>query len=99
MCEAVGMKVRAAVLEQFGEPLVVEEVELGAPQRGEVLVRLHWRGVRIESLPTRVTYPEDGLSHFRLGLDNWLISKMHTRLAFGMLLRSPLLLWRKAAGR
>ncbi len=65
----------------------------------EVLVRLHWRGVRIESLPTKVTYPEDGLSHFRLGLDNWLISKMHTRLAFGMVLRSPLLLWRKVAPR
>jgi glycosyltransferase involved in cell wall biosynthesis len=65
----------------------------------EVLVRLHWRGVRIESLPTKVTYPEDGLSHFKLGLDNWLISKMHTRLAFGMLVRAPLLLWRRVAGR
>ena len=64
----------------------------------EVLVRLHWRGVRILSVPTRVTYPQDGLSHFRLGLDNWLITKMHTRLAFGMLARSPLLLWRKVAG-
>jgi len=65
----------------------------------EVLVRLHWRGVRIVSLPTRVTYPQDGLSHFRLGLDNWLISKMHARLAVGMLLRSPRLLWRKVAAR
>jgi glycosyltransferase involved in cell wall biosynthesis len=65
----------------------------------EVLVRLHWRGLRIVSVPTRVTYPQDGLSHFRLGLDNWLISKMHTRLFFGMLARSPLLLWRKVAGR
>ena len=64
----------------------------------EVLVRLHWRGLRIVNLPTRVTYPQDGLSHFRLGLDNWLISKMHARLFFGMLLRSPLLLWRKVAG-
>jgi hypothetical protein len=46
-----------------------------------------------------VTYPQDGLSHFRLGLDNWLITKMHTRLAFGMLVRAPLLLWRKVARR
>jgi glycosyltransferase involved in cell wall biosynthesis len=61
----------------------------------EVLVRLHWRGVRIASLPTRVTYPSDGLSHFRLGLDNLLISRMHARLFFGMLLRAPWLLWRK----
>jgi glycosyltransferase involved in cell wall biosynthesis len=65
----------------------------------EVLVRLHWRGLRIVSLPTRVTYPQDGLSHFRLGLDNWLITRMHARLAFGMLVRSPLLLWRKVSSR
>jgi glycosyltransferase involved in cell wall biosynthesis len=65
----------------------------------EVLVRLHWRGTRIVSIPTRVTYPQDGLSHFRLGLDNWLITKMHTRLAFGMLMRAPLLLWRRVARR
>jgi len=65
----------------------------------EVLVRLHWRGLKIVSVPTRVTYPQDGLSHFRLGLDNWLITKMHARLAFGMLVRSPLLLWRKVATR
>ena len=61
----------------------------------EVLVRLHWRGLSIVSVPTRVTYPQDGLSHFRLGLDNWLISKMHARLFFGMLVRAPMLLWRK----
>jgi glycosyltransferase involved in cell wall biosynthesis len=65
----------------------------------EVLVRLHWRGMKIVSVPTRVTYPQDGLSHFRLGLDNWLITKMHTRLAFGMLVRAPLLLWRKVSPR
>jgi hypothetical protein len=39
------------------------------------------------------------LSHFRLGLDNWLITRMHARLAFGMLVRSPLLLWRKVSTR
>jgi glycosyltransferase involved in cell wall biosynthesis len=63
----------------------------------EVLVRLHWRGVSILNVPTRVTYPQDGLSHFRLGLDNLLISRMHARLFLGMLARSPLLLWRKVA--
>ena len=62
----------------------------------EVLVRLHWRGVRIVNVPTRVTYPSDGLSHFRLGLDNLLISRMHARLFLGMLLRAPMLLWRRA---
>ena len=39
------MKVRAAVLEQFAAPLVVQEVDLGEPRRGEVLVRLHACGI------------------------------------------------------
>lgn len=61
----------------------------------EVLVRLHWRGVGVVNLPTRVSYPSDGISHFRVWLDNLLISRMHTKLFFGMLLRLPALLWRK----
>ena len=36
---------RAAVLEEFGEPLVVQEVELAEPRPGEVLVRLEACGV------------------------------------------------------
>lgn len=63
----------------------------------DVLVRLHWRGARIINQPTRVTYPEDGVSHFRMWRDNVLISSMHARLFLGMLLRSPVLLWRKVA--
>ncbi|HEV2857844.1 MAG TPA: alcohol dehydrogenase catalytic domain-containing protein [Solirubrobacterales bacterium] len=39
------MKMRAAVLERFGEPLVVGEVELAEPRAGEVLVRLAACGV------------------------------------------------------
>lgn len=61
----------------------------------EVLVRLHWRGVAVINCPTRVTYPRDGVSHFRLWHDNVLISRMHTRLFFGMVLRLPRLLWRR----
>jgi S-(hydroxymethyl)glutathione dehydrogenase / alcohol dehydrogenase len=34
------MKIRAAVLEEFGRPLVVQEVDLAEPGPGEVLVRL-----------------------------------------------------------
>jgi len=63
----------------------------------DVIVRLHWRGVPVVNLPTRVTYPADGISHFRLWRDNVLISAMHARLFFGMLWRSPLLVWRKVA--
>ena len=61
----------------------------------EIAVRLMWSGMRVTNLPTRVHYPKDGVSHFRLWRDNLLISAMHTRLFFGMLLRAPLLLWRK----
>ena len=39
------MKVRAAVLEEFGKPLAVQEVELAEPKAGEVLVRLEACGV------------------------------------------------------
>lgn len=65
----------------------------------EVLVRLNWRGVAVVSQPTRVTYPLDGISHFQLWRDNLLISRMHARLFFGMLLRLPLLLARRLGGR
>ncbi|MEA2137752.1 MAG: S-(hydroxymethyl)glutathione dehydrogenase / alcohol dehydrogenase [Solirubrobacteraceae bacterium] len=39
------MRMRAAVLEEFGQPLVVQEVELAEPRAGEVLVRLVACGV------------------------------------------------------
>ena len=39
------MKIRAAVLERFREPLVVQEVDLAEPKAGEVLVRLVACGV------------------------------------------------------
>ena len=61
----------------------------------DILVRLYWRGVDVVNLPTRVSYPTDGVSHFRVLLDNVLISRMHARLFFGMVLRLPILLWRK----
>ncbi|MDO6566970.1 glycosyltransferase family 2 protein [Alteromonas sp. 1_MG-2023] len=61
----------------------------------EVIVRWHWRNGSIINIPTKVNYPTDGVSHFKLLHDNVLISWMHTRLFFGMLLRLPKLLWRK----
>lgn len=61
----------------------------------DILVRLSWRNQPMRWLQTRVHYPLDGVSHFRLLHDNVLISSMHTRLFFGMLLRSPVILWRR----
>lgn len=63
----------------------------------EILVRLHWQGTPFQELETRVIYPESGSSGFRLLEDNALISWMHTRLFFGMLIRSPKLLARRFA--
>lgn len=65
----------------------------------EVLVRLFWKGIPIVSLPTAVTYPAGGESHFRMVHDNLLITRMHVRLVFGMLWRAPMLLYRRALVR
>ncbi|HCY61267.1 MAG TPA: glycosyl transferase [Oxalobacteraceae bacterium] len=61
----------------------------------EVLVRLCWDGIGIVNVGTRVGYPADGVSHFRMWRDNVLISRMHATLFFGMLMRAPKLLARK----
>lgn len=60
----------------------------------EILVRLDWAGVPIVLQPTRVQYPKDGVSHFRLLADNARITSLHTRLFFGMVARAPRLLGR-----
>lgn len=63
----------------------------------EIMVRLYWDNVPVRFIPTKVIYPEGGKSHFNMLKDNWLITKMHTRLFFGMLLRFPKLLVKKRA--
>ncbi len=59
---------------------------------GEFIVRWFWCGYAIQQLQTRVIYPENGSSGFRIVHDNILITLMHTRLFFGMLRRLPRLL-------
>lgn len=61
----------------------------------EIMVKMHWQNVPIIFVPTKVHYPENGVSHFHVLDDNVLISLMHTRLFFGMLWRLPQLLTRK----
>lgn len=65
----------------------------------DVIVRLYWDGMQIVNFPTKVGYPSDGVSHFRLVMDNLLISRMHATLFIGMLLRVPTLLARKISRR
>jgi predicted LPLAT superfamily acyltransferase len=61
----------------------------------EIMVRLYWKKTPMHFLPVKVHYPEDGESYFYAFKDNWRITKMHTRLFFGMLYRMPTLLFRK----
>jgi polyprenyl-phospho-N-acetylgalactosaminyl synthase len=63
----------------------------------EILVRLHWLGLPMRWIDTAISYPAGGESHFRVWLDNALISRVHASLFFGMLWRSPRLLTRKLA--
>ena len=65
----------------------------------EAAVRLSWAGVPAINLPAPVRYlqPEDGgVSHFRYGRDNLLLTAMHVRLVAGALARLPMLAWRRA---
>jgi predicted LPLAT superfamily acyltransferase len=55
----------------------------------DIMVRLFWQGTPVIMSPVRVTYPLGNLSHFHPIKDNWRITKMHTRLFFGMLINLP----------
>src|SRR5947199_6590439 len=61
------MRVRAAVLDEFGAPLVVQELELAEPRRGEVLVRLVACGVCHTDLYTASGADPSGYSPTVLG--------------------------------
>ncbi|MFO1272174.1 MAG: glycosyltransferase family 2 protein [Rubrivivax sp.] len=64
----------------------------------EAVVRLAWRGVKPVNLDAPVKYlsaEEGGVSHFRYGRDNALLTWMHTRLMVEFVLRLPALAWRR----
>jgi predicted LPLAT superfamily acyltransferase len=58
----------------------------------EIIVRLHWAGMPVLNAPVAVTYPRDGVSHFRPCRDTFRLMWMHARLLCGMLRRVPRLL-------
>ena len=65
----------------------------------EAAVRLSWAGVPAINLPVPVRYlrpDEGGVSHFRYGRDNLLLTAMHARLVVGALARLPMLARRRA---
>ena len=68
----------------------------------EAVVRLSWRGVPPENVAAEVRYlaaAEGGVSHFRYGRDNALLTWMHTRLMIGFMVRLPGLALRRLRRR
>ena len=68
----------------------------------EAVVRLAWRGVTPINIDAPVKYlraDEGGVSHFRYGRDNVLLTWMHFRLLCGFILRLPLLVAARLSGR
>ncbi len=68
----------------------------------EAVVRLAWRGVKPVNIAAPVRYlsaAEGGVSHFRYGRDNVLLSWMHARLMAEFVLRLPGLLLRRWRSR
>jgi glycosyltransferase involved in cell wall biosynthesis len=68
----------------------------------EAVVRLAWRGVRPLNIDAPVKYlaaDEGGVSHFRYGRDNLLLTWMHLRLMIEFMLRLPLLLFLRLTSR
>ena len=65
----------------------------------EAAVRLIWAGVPVRNIPARVRYipsAEGGVSHFRYGRDNAILTLMHLRLLLGFVRRLPWLLIRRS---
>jgi glycosyltransferase involved in cell wall biosynthesis len=104
--ETLSMEIRDAMcgFRVYPTGPVIALIDRKAPGRRmafdpELLVRASWAGIPIRYTPVEVRYPEDGASHFHYLRDNAIITWMHTRLVVGMLIRLPMLLWRKARGR
>lgn len=55
----------------------------------EVIVRSVWVGMKTVELPTKVHYPLDGVSHFKMFKDNMYMVFMHIRLLFSRALQLP----------
>ena len=83
-----------ALLRAFAKTAFARRFDFDA----EIAVRLAWLGVPMLNVPTPVRYltkDEGGISQFRYGRDNALLTWMHARLMIGAMLRFPFTLWRR----
>jgi glycosyltransferase involved in cell wall biosynthesis len=60
-----------------------------------LVIRLHWRGLAIRNVPTKVVYNPGALSHFDTLRDNVRMSRVYATALGGMIMRSPILLRRR----
>jgi glycosyltransferase involved in cell wall biosynthesis len=68
----------------------------------ELVVRLCWAGLKPVNIDAPVKYfsaDEGGVSHFKYGRDNILLTGMHIRLFVAFMLRLPVLIFRRVFGR
>jgi glycosyltransferase involved in cell wall biosynthesis len=68
----------------------------------ELVVRLCWAGLKPVNIDAPVKYfsaDEGGVSHFKYGRDNVLLTGMHIRLFVAFMLRLPVLIFRRVFGR
>jgi glycosyltransferase involved in cell wall biosynthesis len=75
---------------------LLDEVEMGNHMEfdPQLVIHLHWRGITIRNLKTKVVYDPAGLSHFDMLRDNARLAGVYAQSLLGMLLRSPNLLAR-----
>jgi S-(hydroxymethyl)glutathione dehydrogenase / alcohol dehydrogenase len=73
------MRIRAAVLEEFAQPLAIQDVELDGPGQGEVLVRLKACGVCHTDLYTASGADPSGYAPTVLGHEGGVWSRRSAR--------------------
>ncbi|MET0182555.1 MAG: hypothetical protein ABW199_06695, partial [Caulobacterales bacterium] len=56
----------------------------------EIIVLLHWYGTPVINMPTKVIYPQNNPSNFRMFADNVRMTLLHTRLLLQMPFRVSL---------
>ncbi|MBP3194590.1 MAG: glycosyltransferase family 2 protein [Cardiobacteriaceae bacterium] len=63
---------------------IIEKYQIGNRMDfdNEILLHFYWNKVKFHWIDSQVKYPADGISHFALFRDNWIISKMHAGLFF-----------------
>jgi glycosyltransferase involved in cell wall biosynthesis len=88
---------RCYPIADYGEVLLTNVTSNRMEFDPEAVVRLYWAGASVINIPTKVSYPLDGLSHFRYAQDNLMIARLHARLLAGMVLRAPRLVRRALA--